>query len=79
MLADVTGRPVVLSPGALPAAGACLQAAAVLHGEPPSEVAARWALGAGAWLEPRPDPAVDDRRAAYTEARARYERAGLTR
>jgi xylulokinase len=79
VLADVTGCPVVLSPGSMAAAGACIQAAAVLHAEAPADVASRWAMGAGPWVEPRRDAAVDDRRAAYAEAKARQERAWFSR
>lgn len=77
LFADVVGRPVVLTPGAMAAAGACVQAAAVLHDEAPIEVAARWALGEGPLVEPEVDATVETRRAAYADARARQERAWL--
>jgi len=55
--------------GELVATGACVQAAAVLHGRPPQDVAAAWGLGRGQDLEP--DPHVDAKavRAAYSRAR----------
>lgn len=67
VLADLLGRPVVVPDAAEHAAtGACVQAAAVLHGRRPEEVATAWNLGAGAVVEPR---AVDREsiRAAYRE------------
>jgi xylulokinase len=75
LLADVLDRPVVLTPGSMVAAGACLQAAAVLHAEAPLEVASRWALGDGTRVEPRADATAALRRAAYAAERARQERA----
>ncbi|MDQ2647953.1 MAG: FGGY family carbohydrate kinase [Actinomycetota bacterium] len=77
LLADVVGRPVVLSPGSLAAAGAAIQAAAVLHETDPTDVAAAWAMGDGTWVDPRPDASVDDRRAAYAAARARHDQGSL--
>ena len=50
------------------AAGACAQAAAVLHGRPPDVVAAHWALGAGSVVEPA-DIDRDVIRARYADAR----------
>lgn len=78
LLADVVGRPVVLSPGSMAAAGAAVQAAAVLQGVGPAAVAQAWALFDGEWVEPRPDSSVDGRRAAYAAARARQESAWLS-
>lgn len=77
VLADLLGRPVTIVPGSMAAAGACIQAAAVVHEVAPLEIADTWALGDGIWVEPRYDPTVDDRRAAYARERARQERAGL--
>ena len=53
------------------ATGACVQAAAVLHGRPLDEVAAAWRLGSGEIIEP--DARVDTAavRAAYAYARGR--------
>jgi hypothetical protein len=43
---------VLATPGSLAAAGACIQAAAVLEEAPPEDVAAAWALGDGVEVEP---------------------------
>ena len=70
IVADLTGRAVVVPEGAEHvAAGACVQAAAVLHHRPPDEVVAAWRLGTGSTVEP--DPAVDAEavRAAFAGAR----------
>ena len=67
---DLAGRPVTV-PFELEtvAIGACVQAAAVLHGRPPDEVADAWHLGRGEIVEP--DRSVDAAsvRAAYAEVR----------
>jgi xylulokinase len=68
VLADLAQR-VVRVPDAteLVATGACVQAAAVLHGSPASAVATAWGLGAGVDVEPEEcDP--DEVRARYTAA-----------
>ncbi len=70
VLADLSGRPVTVPhTGELAAAGACVQAAAVLAGADPAEVAAAWGLGAGITVDP--DDGVDAAgvRAAYDAAR----------
>jgi xylulokinase len=71
LLADYTGRPVVVP--AEPehvAAGACVQAAAVLHQRPPEEVAHAWDLSAGPVVEPGGGAgAAAGVRAAYAERR----------
>jgi len=56
VVADLADR-AVLAPDATEhvAAGACVQAAAVLHGESPGEVASAWELGAGEVLVPEGD------------------------
>ncbi|MFN8041410.1 MAG: xylulokinase [Acidimicrobiales bacterium] len=71
VLADLTGRPVTVPEGdEHVAAGACAQAAAVLHGSDPTEVAAAWGLGAGATVVPSPAATeADEVRAAYAAAR----------
>jgi xylulokinase len=56
ILATLAGHPVLATPGPLAAAGACIQAAAVLEGAPPEEVAATWALGRGAEVGPERQP-----------------------
>ncbi len=67
-LADLAGRPVVVpDTDETGATGACVQAAAVVGGESPGEVAARWGLGAGQVVEPRPVDASAIRQ-AYTAA-----------
>lgn len=80
VLADLAGRPVRPTPGvSLAAAGACIQAAAVLHDEPPEDVADAWDLGAEPWVEPADDPDRGARRRAHTDERARQRRGLLTR
>ena len=65
-VADLAGREVIVpSSGEQVAAGACAQAAAVLEGRPPGEVAAAWGLGSGAVVEP-------DGRVHGEAIRARY-------
>ena len=70
VLADLSGTALVVpdAPEHV-AAGACVQAAAVVTGRPPAEVAAAW--GRGSALVVEPDPAVDAAaiRAAYRGAR----------
>ena len=76
VLATLAGRPVLATPGSLAAAGACVQAAAVLHGLPPDEVAARLAASAtGCEVDPEDDPERDDRLAVHAEERDRQDRA----
>ena len=68
MLADLTGR-VVTVPALdeAVATGACIQAAAVLLQQEPTEVAASWGLHEGEMVEPGPgqEAAVGEVRAAY--------------
>ncbi len=67
-VADLAGRPVLVPDAAEHvAAGACVQAAAMLLGASPREVAGAWGLGGGVTVEPR---AVDRDaiRARYSEA-----------
>ena len=68
-LADLSGRPVVVpdTPEHV-AAGACVQAAAVVTGRRPEEVASAW--GPGTALTVDPDPSVD-----AAEIRGRYRQA----
>ena len=67
--ADLWQAPVVV-PAAdeAVAAGACVQAAAGLHGEPPGAVARRWSLGTGTTVDPPGLIAADAVRAAYATA-----------
>jgi xylulokinase len=76
VLADLSGRPVRPAPPvSLPAAGACIQAAAVLHESDPAEVAEAWDLAGEAWVEPDDDPRRAERRIAHTEERHRQRQA----
>jgi sugar (pentulose or hexulose) kinase len=75
VLATRAGRPVVATPGSLAAAGACVQAAAVLHELRPEEVAAEWDLGAGEAVDPEDDADRDHRRALHAEEQDRQDRA----
>ncbi len=71
VLADLSGRAVQVprEPEHV-AAGACVQAAAMLHQRPPTEVAAAWGLGAGPVVEPGPVAAArEEVRAAYAARR----------
>ena len=67
--ADLWQAPVVvpLADEAV-AAGACVQAAAGLHGEPPRALAQRWSLGAGTTIHPPGLIDADAVRAAYATA-----------
>ncbi|MGQ0616059.1 MAG: xylulokinase [Acidimicrobiia bacterium] len=71
ILADLSGRAVTVAHAEeLTAAGACVQAAAVLHERPPAEVAQAWGLATGPAVEPQP-AAVDSAgavRAQFREA-----------
>ncbi|HEY8545816.1 MAG TPA: xylulokinase [Acidimicrobiales bacterium] len=72
VLADLTGRPVLVPEGdEHVAAGACVQAAAVLTGTDLPEIAAAWSLGTATPVEPTPgvDPAAV--RAPYAALRDR--------
>jgi len=71
ILADLSGRAVTVPQGERVATGACVQAAAALHGQPPEQIAAAWALAPTRQLDPsdRGDSAaVRDR---YRAAQAR--------
>ncbi len=75
-LADLSGRPAQPVTGfSAAAAGACIQAAAVLRGVAPSEVAEAWALGGEDRVMPTEDPTGPARRQAHTDERARQMRA----
>jgi xylulokinase len=78
VLATLADRIVVPArAGSLAAAGACVQAAAVLTGQPPDEVAQTWDLRAGPRVEPEDDPSRLARRLANAEERRRQRRALL--
>jgi xylulokinase len=69
IVADLAGRPVTIPPPhEHVAAGACAQAAAILHGSAPDEIARAWHLDGGTCIEP--DESVD-----RAEIRARYRAA----
>ena len=58
IVADLSGLPITIPKGEEHVAiGACVQAAAVLHQQPPEDVARAWGLGAGDVIEP--DASVD--------------------
>jgi len=71
VLADLTGREVVVPRvEEQVAAGACVQAAAVLTGTDPADIADAWDLHAGAVVAPGPGAAAaDDVRSAYAALR----------
>lgn len=71
VLADLAHRVVVVPAGDEHVArGACVQAAAVLTGTDPAEVAAAWSPAIAAMVEPGPDaPAGAEVRARYASAR----------
>ncbi|MDP1819721.1 MAG: FGGY family carbohydrate kinase [Acidimicrobiales bacterium] len=75
MTATLASRPVVAVPGSLAAAGACVQAAAVLQEVAPEAVAEAWALGEGVLAEPEDDPFRAHRRAVHAEEHERQARA----
>lgn len=76
VVAGLLGRPVRAHlDDEVVAAGACVQAAAVLHGQGPDEVARAWALGHDLEVEPPEGVDAAGVRAAYAAA---VERAGLT-
>jgi xylulokinase len=70
VLADLSGRVVVVpDAGERVAAGACVQAAAVLRGRDLSEIAREWGLARGTRIEPGRGVDAAAVRAAYAEAR----------
>ncbi|MFL6205609.1 MAG: FGGY family carbohydrate kinase [Acidimicrobiales bacterium] len=77
VLASLADRPVLYAGGSLAAAGACVQAAAVLAEEPPEVVAERWDLLRGTRVDPVEDPHRLARRLANAEERSRQRRALL--
>lgn len=76
ILATLADRPVRPGVGSLAAAGACVQAAAVLAEAPPEAVAARWDL-LGPAVEPEDHPERLARRLTNAEERSRQRRALL--
>jgi xylulokinase len=70
VLADLAGRPVYVPKDTEQVvAGACVQAAAALHGRPADEIGVEWKMGAvGAGVEPTGDVDRDAIRARYHAA-----------
>jgi xylulokinase len=69
VLADLLQRPVtVVDEPEQVALGACVQAAAVLAGAAPTEVAGEWGVGAGTEVDPDPSADAAAIRAAYRAA-----------
>ena len=78
IIATLAGRPVRPAPPvSLAAAGACVQAAAVLANAAPEDVAEAWDLVGPTDVEPEEDADRLDRRLAHAEERARQRRALL--
>jgi xylulokinase len=77
VLATLAARPVAFAAGSIAAAGACVQAAAVLAEEPPEAVADRWDLLGAPLTEPEDDPDRLRRRLVNAEERSRQRRALL--
>ena len=71
ILADVSQRPVAVPQGDRIATGACVQAAAALHGQPPEQIAAAWALAPTRQLDPSDRGDSDAVRDQYRAAQAR--------
>ncbi len=71
--ADLSGRSLTVPDASeVVAAGACVQAAAVLTGDDFNDIADRWHLGAGLTVDPEPDGVArsDSIRRRYANARA---------
>jgi xylulokinase len=69
VVAELTGRSVTIPPPhEHVAAGACVQAAAVLHSRAPDEIARAWHLDAGTTVEPKAEVDRDEIRARYRAA-----------
>ena len=75
VLATLSGRSVVATSGSLAAAGACVQAAAVLHDALPEDVSRAWALADGPEVDPEDDPDREHRLAVHAEEHDRQQRA----
>ncbi len=70
VIADLSGRPVrVPADQELVALGAAVQAASVLHGRPPGDVASAWGCGRGTDIAPDRDVDRDAIRARFDAAR----------
>jgi xylulokinase len=71
ILADLSRRAVAVPQGERVATGACVQAAAALHGKPPEQIAAAWALAPTRQLDPSDHGDSDAVRDQYRAAQAR--------
>ena len=70
IVASLTGRHVIVPVAdELVATGACVQAASVLHGCPPEQLAAAWSLCGGEVVEPDARVDADEVRGRYAERR----------
>jgi xylulokinase len=72
ILADLTQRAVAVPQGERIATGACVQAAAALHGQPAQEIAAAWSLAPTRQLDPSDRGDRDTVRDQYRAAQERY-------
>jgi xylulokinase len=70
IVADLTGTEIVLPDGdEHVAAGACVQAATVLHGTAPEEVVHQWGIGTGRTISPNSDVDAAAVRSRYARVR----------
>ena len=69
ILADLSGRVVCVPQGDRVATGACVQAAATLHGAAPDQIVAAWGLERVREIEPDPRVDAEEIRAAARAAR----------
>jgi len=69
ILADLSGRVVGVPQGDRVATGACVQAAATLHGTAPDQIVAAWGLERVREIEPDPSVDAEEIRAASRAAR----------
>ena len=69
ILADLSGRVVGVPQGDRVATGACVQAAATLHGTAADQIVAAWGLERVREIEPDPRVDAEEIRAAYRAAR----------
>lgn len=68
VVADLAERPVAVPKGDRRVAGACVQAAAALHGVPPEDIAATWHLHDARDVEPNPRVDGEEIRAVWRDA-----------
>jgi xylulokinase len=70
VLADLSGRPIGIPKGDRVVAGACVLAAAALHGAAPEELSTAWGLARARELEPNRYVDADELRSNYKRALA---------